>query len=117
MAFENSAIDREKDTIKKMITLYCKSKHGLRGGLCDDCRDLLEYARMRLDRCRFGNKKPTCGQCPVHCYKPGMRERVKTVMRYAGPRMIFVHPVDGILHLIKSKRKNEHLSNPRKHNE
>ena len=28
-----------------------------------------------------------------------MRERMRAVMRYAGPRMLFYHPLDAIVHL------------------
>ena len=60
--------------------------------LCPECAALLDYALRRLDSCRFGNGKPSCRKCPVHCYRADMRERIRTVMRWAGPRMIFHHP-------------------------
>ena len=41
----------------------------------------------------FGDDKPTCANCKVHCYSEAMRERVRDVMRYAGPRMLWRHPV------------------------
>ncbi|MBS4020963.1 MAG: nitrous oxide-stimulated promoter family protein [Dethiobacter sp.] len=103
MAAKNS-LHRERDTIEKMIRLYCRSKHHPEQALCRECRDLFSYASERLGKCRFGSKKPTCGQCTVHCYKPAMREKVRMVMRYAGPRMIFTHPVDAIRHLIQTRR-------------
>lgn len=37
--------------------------------------------------------------CPVHCYKRDMRERMRQVMRYAGPRMLWVHPVAALRHV------------------
>lgn len=96
----------EKNVIHKMIRLYCRQNHPRQAGqtLCDDCRGLLEYALKRLDHCKFGANKPTCEKCPVHCYKPEMREKVKTVMRYAGPRMIIAHPVDAVKHIIKNRK-------------
>jgi hypothetical protein len=60
---------------------------------------LLEYAKRRLDRCRFGEEKPTCGRCPVHCYGRAEKAAVIDVMRYSGPRMIVKHPVLAIRHL------------------
>lgn len=104
MAFRKSPIEREKDTIKKMVLLYCRDKHHGKQGLCGECREMLEYAWKRLEKCKFGADKPTCEKCPVHCYNPDMRERVKKVMRHAGPRMIFHHPLDAILHMIKNKK-------------
>ena len=44
--------------------------------------------------------KTLCSACKVHCYKPEMREQIRTVMRWAGPRMLPVHPVLSIKHVI-----------------
>nr|MBP8870902.1 nitrous oxide-stimulated promoter family protein [Bacteroides sp.] len=62
---------------------------------------LLEYAHMRLSRCPFGEKKNTCRLCTIHCYKPEMKERMREVMRYAGPRMLLYHPAAALRHLWK----------------
>ena len=96
---------RERRTIEAMIRLYCRDHHAPpEGGLCPECRELLEYAEQRLARCPFQEGKTTCAKCPVHCYRPAMRERVRAVMRYAGPRMIRRHPVLALLHLLDSRR-------------
>ncbi len=97
-----NAIQREKDTLIKMVRIFCKAKHN--NSFCKDCVELMAYAENRLDKCKFGVSKPTCERCTVHCYKALMRERIKEVMRYSGPRMILYHPVDAIRHLIKNKR-------------
>ncbi|MBR5813546.1 MAG: nitrous oxide-stimulated promoter family protein, partial [Bacteroidaceae bacterium] len=57
----------------------------------------------RLEHCKFGNGKSTCQKCPVHCYKPQMRERMRAVMRWSGPRMLLYYPIDAIKHLIRNK--------------
>ncbi len=93
-------IEREKHTVELMIRLYCRKAEGNRE-LCEDCRELLTYACKRLDSCKFGNGKPSCKKCTVHCYKPEMRERIRRVMRYAGPRMMLYHPVAAIRHLLE----------------
>ncbi|MFR0987431.1 MAG: nitrous oxide-stimulated promoter family protein [Frisingicoccus sp.] len=57
-------------------------------------------------------KKTFCVNCRVHCYKPDMRERIRVVMRFSGPRMIFYHPGLAVWHLVsskKEKRRNENL--------
>ncbi len=99
-----SRMARERATLEKMIRLYCRDHHG-DGVPCPDCAELAAYARARLDRCPFQEGKTTCAHCPVHCYKPGMRERVRRVMRYAGPRMLLRHPVLALLHLWDGRRK------------
>lgn len=67
--------------------------------LCPQCQALLDYAHKRLERCRFGEDKPSCTRCPVHCYKPAMREQIRQVMRYSGPRMLLHNPIMAIRHL------------------
>jgi len=94
----------EARTVDRMIHLYCRAHHGAARNLCEDCAGLRAYALERIEKCPFGMNKPVCNQCTVHCYKPEMRERIKTVMRYAGPHMIFHHPILAIRHLIHSRR-------------
>jgi predicted amidophosphoribosyltransferase len=96
-------IRREKMTIYKMIYLYCKNLHNNDGQLCDDCANTLDYAYQRLLHCPFHENKPVCSNCNVHCYKPEMREKVKSIMRYSGPRMLFKHPYLTLLHIIDEK--------------
>lgn len=97
-------IDREERTIRAMIGIFCRAHHGGRGQLCAECRELLDYALARLDRCPFGEEKTACAQCPIHCYKPAMRERIRTVMRYAGPRMLLRHPLLALRHQLDAVR-------------
>ena len=94
----------EKKVVSRMIALYCRSKHSSGKELCTECSLLREYALQRLETCRFGEEKPTCAKCPVHCYKNSMREKIKEVMRFAGPRMLLVHPVAAIRHLYRERR-------------
>lgn len=92
-------IEWEKSTICQMITIYCRSHH-CGNELCDDCRRLLAYAHQRLDRCPKGNGKSSCRKCETHCYSPANRDKIRAVMRYVGPHMIFIHPLAAIRHLI-----------------
>lgn len=97
---------REARTIEAMVRLYCRKHHRAVGrNLCHDCAELLDYAGMRLEKCPFQEEKTSCTKCPVHCYKPDMRERVRAVMRYAGPRMLLRHPVLAIMHLLVDGRR------------
>ena len=93
---------REWKTLDAMIRMYCGHHHGGRA-LCAECTALSEYAERRLERCVFGDAKPTCANCLVHCYKAEMRERVRVVMRWAGPRMLLRHPVMAIRHMLDGK--------------
>ena len=102
----------EKKVVALMIRMYCRRHCRQQGrtdphGLCPECAALLDYALRRLDSCRFGNGKPSCRKCPVHCYRADMRERIRTVMRWAGPRMIFHHPLAATKHLLRELRSPE----------
>ena len=81
-------------------------------GLCAECATLLHYATRRLDRCVFGDDKPTCAKCKVHCYSRPMRERIAEVMRFAGPRMVWRHPVLALAHLRDGRRPAPDLPLP-----
>ena len=96
---------RERATMAAMMSLYCRDHHGHRSGCCDDCSHLLDYANRRLDTCPFGEDKPACSKCLVHCYSASQRERVREVMRYSGPRMVFRHPILSLYHLLDKGRK------------
>ncbi len=98
-------LTRESATLRAMLRLYCHDHHGGRADLCTDCRELHEYALDRLEKCPFRHGKTTCARCPIHCYQPDMRTRVKAVMRYAGPRMLYAHPIMALRHAVDSLRK------------
>ncbi len=80
-----------------MVRRYCRGVHGRRGErACPACEALLEYARQRRERCPHGETdKPFCLNCPIHCDKPEMRQQMRAVMRYAGPRMLLEPPHTG----------------------
>lgn len=101
--------EREKKMVSEMIALYCKKQHHTRGELCAECAVLDQYARMRSDKCPFMETKTFCSNCKVHCYKPDMREKIRAVMRFSGPRMIFHHPVAAIRHVIETKKEKKRL--------
>lgn len=96
--------EREKQLVSQMITWYCKKNHGGKG-LCPDCAALDAYARQRSDRCPFIETKTFCSNCKVHGYKPEMREKIRKVMGFSGPRMIFRHPVVAVRHAIETKKE------------
>lgn len=100
---------REFNTLAAMMRIHCADKHGPAThddqGLCPECAELLAYARKRLAYCPFGVDKPTCANCQVHCYGRRQREAVRVVMRHAGPRMLWRHPVLALAHLLVDGRR------------
>lgn len=114
-------LNREFLTISAMIEIYCSHHHYekcKKVNLCEDCETFKSYVKQRLDRCPYGINKPTCRQCPIHCYKIQEKVKSQTIMRYSGPRMMYKHPIMAITHLINDKRKvkalNQEMTSNRK---
>lgn len=128
--------EREKQVMELMIRLYCRKNHGeqrrkelyssgsavssdleqmgedstqRKNALCSECRALRDYAMLRIEKCPFMETKTFCSNCRVHCYKPEMREKIREVMRFSGPRMIFYHPVMAVHHVISSMQEKKRL--------
>lgn len=103
-------LKREHATLVCMTRIYCDHHHEDHGGadLCPDCARLMRYAQRRLEKCPYGASKPTCANCPIHCYKPAQREIAKNVMRFAGPRMTVRHPIRSLTHLVDKMRRVDH---------
>jgi hypothetical protein len=92
--------ERESVIVLSMIKMYCHANHESDGVLCAECESLSKYAEKRLFSCMYGEIKPVCKHCPVHCYSPVMREQMREVMRWSGPRMIFRNPFFALMHII-----------------
>lgn len=101
-------LTRELNTIGAMLRIYCRDHHRSPprdgDGLCEECGGLFEYARKRLAGCPYGPEKPTCTNCQIHCYGPQQREATRVMMRYAGPRMMWRHPLLALAHVLDGKR-------------
>lgn len=101
--------EREKRTISQMVALNCAGNHAPEArterahcgeAVCPECARLDAYAVLRTERCRKMETKTSCEECGNHCYRPEMRDRIRSVMRYAGPRMLTKHPVAAVRHLL-----------------
>jgi len=94
-----------------MVAIWCADHHAAAsrdGETCAECRTFLAYAERRLEKCPYGEAKPTCAKCPIHCYKRAQREQAREIMAYAGPRMTYRHPWLALMHLVDKVRKVEH---------
>lgn len=102
--------EKELKVVTLMIERYCRGKHNTKKhDLCEECGKLLEYVKQRRERCPHRDNKPFCSNCKIHCYKPSMREKIREVMRYSGPRIVFNHPILSTRHLIESKREKKKM--------
>ena len=91
--------DREKKVISEMVKLYCKRE------LCDECKEVLNYSLKRIDNCKFMETKTFCSNCKAPCYSPKMKEKVKQIMKFSGPRILFHHPLLVISHMLSRFKK------------
>ena len=97
--------EKEKQIVSFMIHLYCYKKHHTeKGCLCPDCQTLETYALERTERCPRMAEKTFCSSCPVPCYKPELRERLRAVMKFAGPRMLVYYPTAALKHFFEEER-------------
>lgn len=101
--------EREKRMVGRMIALYCRKKHHTKGGLCPECQALDAYARQRSEKCPFMETKTFCSNCPVHCYRGDMRQKIREVMFFSGPRMIFYHPAAAVCHMMETQKEKKRL--------
>jgi len=62
---------------------------------------LKEYALERLDKCPFGDEKPACKECKIHCYDAEKRNQIKDLMRFSGPRMLLYFPYEYLRHKLQ----------------
>ncbi|MFO1406317.1 MAG: nitrous oxide-stimulated promoter family protein [Steroidobacteraceae bacterium] len=101
-------LEREFLTMHRMVEIHCTDRHGPGEGVCAECEAFLAYVHRRLEKCPYGDRKPTCARCPIHCYKPRERELARGIMRHAGPRMALRHPWLSLLHVADKLRRVEH---------
>jgi hypothetical protein len=115
---ETKRIQRQR-VVDLMIRIYCTGNGHARPEpgqqLCSQCGELADYARRRNDACPLLDERSFCQFCPVHCYKPAMRERITQVMRYAGPRMIFHRPIVAFRHLVELRRHRHQQRHHHRH--
>ncbi|MBF0119652.1 MAG: nitrous oxide-stimulated promoter family protein [Desulfobacterales bacterium] len=102
MSIESNRLEREKITIRAMIEIYCKAFHNDSTQICKECSDIYNYASFRIDKCPHKDMKPSCAKCEIHCFNKIMRDKVKKIMRFSGPKMIIYHPILSMYHYIDS---------------
>lgn len=108
MTLETPQLKREYETMQRMVEIYCAGHHPTTAGPCEDCCVFLDYAERRLEKCPYGEGKPVCAKCPIHCYKRPQREQARAIMRYAGPRMVWRHPWLSLTHMLDKLRRVDH---------
>jgi hypothetical protein len=104
--------ESEKRVVGNMIAIYCRAHHHTsRKELCAECARLCNYSMERLEHCLYGEKKPVCSACPIHCYREDKRLQIKDVMRFSGRKMMLKHPIDAIIYMVKNSRVQKNKKN------
>lgn len=106
MIKKNNSIQKETKTVNLMIELYCKKNHHSKL-LCNDCKQLLKYSIERLNNCVHKMNKPPCSKCKIHCFKPLMRDKIRRVMQFSGPRIIYYYPLFAFQHFLQNKQNKQ----------
>ena len=110
---EPKIIEREKKMVDAMVLIYCKDHHKYENALCSKCFELGVYTKSRLENCRYQEKKPFCGRCGLTCYNVQTKDYAESILNYAGPRMMFQHPMLGLHHFLDAFRNNNQLKKGR----
>ena len=109
MPKRDKRLARELLTITKMTEMYCCAHHGTSpGSLCRTCDEFVDYVGARLDKCPYADCKPTCANCPIHCYKRTRQQQGREIMRFSGPKMLARHPLLTIAHMLDGFIKVKH---------
>lgn len=87
----------EYKVVYEMIDLYHRKNDRFSDG---EISELKYYVRRKLSSCPHGSSKSCCSYCTIHCYEPRMREQIREIMRFSGPRFIFYRPGKTIKHLL-----------------
>jgi hypothetical protein len=115
VSLDRGRLGREYRTMQCMVQIYCADHHGSREGvICAGCAEFLDYAGRRLEKCPYGEDKPVCAKCPIHCYKRAQRDQAREIMRYSGPRMVLRHPWLSLTHMLDKLRRVEHPMDARR---
>ena len=106
---------KDLKVLLQFTAVYCRVKHGddksvmttadpelqhlplQKYPVCQQCREFLLYAFERRLRCPLADK-PACKHCPVHCYKPEHRQKVREIMRFSGQYLILRGRLDLLWH-------------------
>ena len=92
----------ELHTVREIIQIYCHGHNHLRNedeDLCLDCHNISKYALDKLAKCPRMDIKTFCSVCPIHCYGKEEGEKIRKIMRYGGPRMLWHHPLMALKHI------------------
>ena len=107
----NDRTTRDRKILEAMGRIFCKAHHSGEKdpyGLCPSCRETVEATLVRTAVCPYGHEG-NCQDCDIHCQRGEAQERIREIMRYAAPRMVFRHPLMTAEYLRRKAAKRKRL--------
>ncbi len=83
-------ISERKSSTESIISFYCRKNHG-GTELCDNCKELRDYAFERIDDCKNNENCTRCKGCPTRCFNSDMDIRMSEVLNSCRLTII-LHP-------------------------
>ena len=100
--------ERDRKTLEAIGRIYCSAHHDTspkdETGLCTSCRQVIDQTLQRATACPFDHEG-NCQDCSIHCQRGEAQQRIKEIMRYAAPRMTFLHPLMTAEYLLKKRHR------------
>ena len=72
-------INERKRSTQSIISVYCRKRHG-GDGLCEECREICDYALSRIEECGNNASRTRCKGCPTRCYDRDMGRRMSEIL-------------------------------------
>lgn len=98
--------EKERRLLSCMVAYYCRKNHGNRVRLCPECADVDRFIRQRC-HCPRQEATRLCRSCPAQCGRPELKEKLRRMVRYACPRMLFRHPVTVSRYVAAARREKK----------
>lgn len=88
---------KEMESMRLILDIYEKGHPEER----EEIEAIRKYSMERIQKCPKMATKTYCSNCEIHCYRAEFREKVRKIMRYAGPRLLLKKPSFVIDHALK----------------
>ena len=99
---------KDRAILEAIGTIYCRAHHAEcaqdAAGLCPECREVVETTLAKAQTCPYGHSG-NCQDCDTQCQRGTSKQRVKAMMRYAAPRMVYRHPLMTLSYVSKKFKK------------
>lgn len=104
---DEARIKRDLRTLQAIGSIYCAAHHvdapKNPHGMCAECAATIAFTHDRASNCPNGHTG-NCADCAIKCNRGEQQQRIKAIMKYAAPRMLFKHPLMTLEYALKKLR-------------